>query len=66
MRVGWACLAMVLGEALGRMGKLTRMPEHSALFERMVNEAWRIRPGIKMLFSSGPYDIINCINRNDL
>lgn len=40
--------------------------EHSALFERMVNEAWRIKPGIKILFSSGPYDIINCIKRNDL
>lgn len=46
--------------------RLIRGKEHSALFEKMVNEAWRIRPGIKILFSSGPYDIINCINRNDL
>ena len=44
----------------------SRIAEHSALFEKMVNEAWKIKPGIKILFSSGPYDIINCINRNDL
>lgn len=43
-----------------------RTAEHSALFERMVNEACRIRPGITILFSSGPYDIVNCIKRNDL
>lgn len=45
---------------------LMETAEHSALFEKMVNEAWKIKPGIKILFSSGPYDIINCIQRNDL
>jgi len=32
--------------------------EHSALLERMVNEAVSLKPGIKIMFSSGPMDII--------
>ena len=37
---------------------MTLLSEHSALLERMVNEAYKFKPGIKIMFSSGPMDII--------
>jgi hypothetical protein len=38
--------------------------EHTQLFEQMINTAISMRPGIKIMFSGGPSDIINVINRN--
>ena len=38
--------------------------EHTALFEKMLNTAWELQPGIKIMFSNGPADVINGIQRN--
>lgn len=38
--------------------------EHTALFEKMLNMALEMQPGIKIMFSNGPADVINGIQRN--
>lgn len=40
------------------------MVEHTEIFEKMLNLALEIQPGIKIMFSNGPADVINGIRRN--
>ena len=38
--------------------------EHTALFEKMLNTALEMQPGVKIMFSNGPADVITGIQRN--
>ncbi|KAK5170156.1 uncharacterized protein LTR77_004741 [Saxophila tyrrhenica] len=38
--------------------------EHTELFEKLVNNAVQARPGIKIMFSNGPGEVITAIRRN--
>lgn len=38
--------------------------EHTALFEKLLNTAWEVQPGIKIMFSNGPDEVITAIQRS--
>lgn len=38
--------------------------EHTELFEKMINTACELRPGIKIMFSNGPGEVITAIKRS--
>lgn len=38
--------------------------EHTALFEKLLNVAWEVRPGVKVMFSNGPDEVVLAIKRN--
>ncbi|KAK3679591.1 hypothetical protein LTR37_021388 [Vermiconidia calcicola] len=37
--------------------------ENTGLFEKMLNTAWALSPGIKVMFSNGPQEVITAIQR---
>ncbi|KAK4544107.1 hypothetical protein LTR36_004605 [Oleoguttula mirabilis] len=38
--------------------------EYTELFEKLLNTAWQVRPGIKIMFSNGPDEVITAIKRS--
>ncbi|KAF2485627.1 hypothetical protein BDY17DRAFT_293984 [Neohortaea acidophila] len=38
--------------------------EHTELFEKLLNHAWACKPGIKIMFSNGPDEVITAIKRS--
>ncbi|KAK5119559.1 hypothetical protein LTR85_007387 [Meristemomyces frigidus] len=38
--------------------------ENTELFEKLLNKAWEVRPGIKIMFSNGPDEVITAIQRS--
>ncbi len=41
-----------------------RFAEHTELFENLLNKAWATKPGIKIMFSNGPHEVITAIRRS--
>ena len=39
------------------------LADHTELFEKIINLCWELRPGVRIMFSNGPHEVITAIQR---